>query len=121
MTHLFLQHIEVVYDYSNEEIEREERTADDKYDEVEIGVEISLSLWLQVHPPRVHGVLHHFHPTLEGRHLKQGQVSDADVIESDLTVLPGIVFAETLILGIHYLKIETNAPSIRCRIAKFWN
>lgn len=104
VAHLFLQHVEVVYDYSDKEIEREEWTADDEDDEVEVSVQVRLSLRLQIHASRVDGVFHHLHPSFEGRHLKQGQVRDADVIERDLAVLPGVVFTEALVLGVYYLK-----------------
>lgn len=106
--HLFFKHVEIVYDHSNEEIESEEWTADDEYDKVKVGIEIRLSLRLQIHSSRVHRILHHLHPTLEGRHLKQGQVSNANVVESDLTILPRVVLAETLFLRVHYLKSKRS-------------
>lgn len=105
-THLFLQHVKIVYDHSDKKIEREEWTADDKDDEIKIGVQIRFSLRLQIYPSRVYSILHHLHPSFESRHLKQSQVSDANVIESDLAVLPRVVFAETLLLGIHYLETK---------------
>lgn len=102
--YLFLQHVKVVYDHSDKEIECEEWTTDDENDEVEVSVEVCLPLRLQVHTSSVDSIFHHLHPSLEGRHLKQGQVSDADVVESDFAVLPRIVFAIALFLSIHYLK-----------------
>lgn len=35
-SHLLFEHVEVVYDNSDEEIEREERAANDKNDEIKI-------------------------------------------------------------------------------------
>ena len=63
---LLFQHVEVVYDDPDEEVEGEEAAADDEDDEVEVVVEGCLPLRLEVHLPRVHCVGHDLHPTLEG-------------------------------------------------------
>lgn len=105
-SHLFLEHVEVVDNNSNEQIEREKRAANDKYHKVQVGVEVCFSLRLQINSSRVDRVLHHLHPTFEGRHLKQGQVCDSDVIERDLAIFPGVVHHEAIVLSINYLEFR---------------
>ena len=68
----------------DEEVEREEGSADDEDDEVEVVVDGGLPLRLLVHLPGVHGVRHHLHPALEGRHLEERQVRVPHVVEVDL-------------------------------------
>lgn len=89
--YLFLQHVKVVYNYSDKEVQCKKGAANDKYHKVEICVDVRFSLRLKVDASRVHRVLHHLHPPFEGGYLKQSQVSYPHVIERDFTVLPGVV------------------------------
>lgn len=102
--YFFLKHIEVVDDNSDEQIQGEEGAADDEYHKVEIGIEIGLALGLEIYAPRIDRVLHHLHPTLEGRDLKEGQVGDPHVIERDLAVLPGVIQPEAIFLRVYHLR-----------------
>ena len=65
--HLLLEHIEIIDDDADEEVECEEAAAHDEHHEVDVGVEVGLPLGLHSLPARVHRVLHHFHPALERR------------------------------------------------------
>ena len=66
-THLLLQSIEIINDDSNEEVEGEEGSTDNKDDKVEVIVEACFILWLLVDLPGVHSVRHDLHPALECR------------------------------------------------------
>ena len=67
MAHLFLQHVEVVDDDTNEQVEGEEGTKHDEDDEEQIVVERVLAAGLLINVPAVHGILHHLHPALKRR------------------------------------------------------
>lgn len=71
VTHFFLKHIKIVYDNSYEQIEGEERSANNEYYKINVSVKVGLPCRLQVHASRVHGIRHHFHPAFKRRHLEQ--------------------------------------------------
>ena len=64
-TNLLLEHVEVVDDDSDEEVEREEGSANDEDDEVKVVVQAGFPLGLLVHLPGVHRVGHDLHPALK--------------------------------------------------------
>ena len=72
--HLLLEHVEVVNDDSDEQVQCEEGPADDEDDKVEVVVERGLPVRLLVDLARVDGVGHHLHPALEGGHLRRREI-----------------------------------------------
>lgn len=90
-THLLFQHIEIIDDYSDKQIQREERAAHYEYNKINICIQIGLALWLQINATCIHGIGHHFHPALESGHLQQCKVSHADMIKCYFRVDPRIV------------------------------
>lgn len=68
--YLFFQHVKVVYNYSDKEIQRKKGAANDEYHEVDIRIDVRFPLRLKVNTTRVNRVLHHLHPTLEGGYLE---------------------------------------------------
>ena len=101
VTYLFLEHVEVVDDDTDEEIECEEGSADDEDDEVDVIINGSFPFGLLIHFSGVDRISHHFHPSFESGHLKQGQVSVSHMVERDGRVDPGVVLLETLELVIN--------------------
>ena len=67
MTNPFLEHVEVVDDDTDEQVEGEESAANDKDDEIKIGPQIGLVRRLQIDAPNINRIGHDFHPTLESR------------------------------------------------------
>lgn len=63
----FLEHVEVVDDDADEEVEREEGAAHDEDDEIEIRPQIGFVRRLQIDSAHVHRIRHDFHPTLKRR------------------------------------------------------
>jgi len=70
-TDLLFEHIEVVDDDTDEEVEREEGAAHDKDDKVEVRPQVLLVSGLQVHAAYVNSVRHNLHPALERRLVQQ--------------------------------------------------
>jgi len=64
-THLFLEHVKVVNNDTNEEVKCEEGAANNEDNEVQVSIEVCFSLWLQVYPLCIYRVFHHFHPAFE--------------------------------------------------------
>lgn len=64
-THLFLEHVKVVNNDTNEEVKCEEGAAHNEDNEVQVSIEVCFSLWLQVYPSCIYCVCHHFHPAFK--------------------------------------------------------
>ena len=67
ITDSFLEHVKVVNDDTDKEVESEEGAANDKDDEVEIGPQVGLVRRLQIDAAHVHCVRHNLHPTFKRR------------------------------------------------------
>ena len=109
ITNLLFQCIEIVNDYSDEKVEREERATDDENDEEEVVVQARLVLGLLVHLPHIHCVRHDLHPTLKSGYLKESQVGVADVVERDLGVDPRVVLLGALPPVVHLPHLQPPA------------
>lgn len=64
-THLFLEHVKVVNNDTNEEVKCEEGATHNEDDEVQVSVQVCFSLWLQVYPSCIYCVCHHLHPAFK--------------------------------------------------------
>lgn len=63
--YLFFEHVEVVDDYSNKEIECKEGTTYYKNNEIDVSIEVGFSLRLQIYSSSIYRIRHNFHPTFE--------------------------------------------------------
>ena len=86
---LLFESIEVIDDDTDEQVQSEKTSTDDKDHKVKVVVLGGFIFRLFVDLPNIHCVRHDFHPAFEGGHLKQGQVSMADMVEVDFRVDPG--------------------------------
>lgn len=88
---LFFKHVKVVDNNSDEEIKREERAADDKDYEVNVGIKIRFSSRLQVDASAVNSIGHDFHPPFERCYLKERQITHADMVKVNFRVNPRVI------------------------------
>ncbi len=66
-TDSFLEHVKVVNDDTDEEVESEEGSAHDEDDEIEIRPQVGLVRRLQIDAAHVHSVRHNLHPAFKRR------------------------------------------------------
>lgn len=64
-THLFLEHVKVVDNDTNEEVKCEEGATHNEDNEVQVSIEVCFSLWLQVYAPCIYRICHHLHPAFK--------------------------------------------------------
>ena len=70
-TDLLFEHVKVVDDDTDKEVEREESAADDEDDKVEISPQVLFVGRLQIYATYVNSIRHNLHPTLERRLMMQ--------------------------------------------------
>lgn len=104
VSYLFLQHIKVVYNYSDKEVQCKKGATNDKYHKVEICVDVCFSLRLKIYTSCVYCILHHLHPPFECGYLEQSQISYSDVIKRNFTIFPRVIFPQTVVFRVYDLR-----------------
>ena len=80
--------IEIVDDHTNKQVQAEEWSAYDEYNEIYITPHGCLVLRLAIFTPNINCIVHDFKPPHECRHLEQCQVAIPDIVKVDIGHFP---------------------------------